>query len=217
MQTTKPNFDKTTNFDFVYFLSKIAEIEAGKRDSIPEKTIKIWFNEVRRRNWSKETLDERCIAVLSKKIYGSVQFNDFIEAEECYTRAEVKDEARRMIAYRIQEAKNYPENVELSENQKINLALRASDEVVYEQRMRRNQLLNEYFEQKKEELRMKLKEKREVLNGLSLEQRAKLSSMLEREGIIQPGIESTFLIHHTADFVDKIPDEILEQITKVSK
>jgi len=64
---------------------------------------------------------------------------------------------------------------------------------------------------------MKLREKREVLNGLSLEQRTKLSNLLEKQGIIQPGIESTFLIHHTADFVDKIPDEILEQITKEIK
>lgn len=61
----------------------------------------MWYEEMVRRGWSDKYFAERYMAVLdSKKIYGALKFNDFIDAERLYTRAEAMKMANEIIEQR---------------------------------------------------------------------------------------------------------------------
>jgi len=140
---------QTTDLTFEYFAKKIAESEAAKRDSIPASTVNIWFIETVRRNWDKETLDERCIALMSKKVFGAVQFDDLLEAQRSFTYAEIRCEAERLINYRIAEVKRYKGLPGLTDEEKKNVQLAAWKEIDAQKRIHKSNLLAETFEEEK--------------------------------------------------------------------
>lgn len=80
-----------------YFLAKMAELEAQKRDNIPETTQEVWFRTFKNRNWNKAKFDIQFQKVLSKSSFGAVKIDDFFVEDQTYTMSEVE----RMIELRI--------------------------------------------------------------------------------------------------------------------
>ncbi|OGU84383.1 MAG: hypothetical protein A2W11_03755 [Ignavibacteria bacterium RBG_16_35_7] len=80
-----------------YFLVKMAELEAQKRDNIPETTQEVWYRTFKNRNWDKTKFDIQFQKVLSKPSYGAVKIDEFFVEDQAYTMPEVE----RMIELRI--------------------------------------------------------------------------------------------------------------------
>jgi hypothetical protein len=199
-----------TDLTFEYFSLKIAQVETAKRDSIPPTTVRSWFIEAVNRSWDKRILDQRCRAVLSKKYFGAVQFDDLLEAEETYTYEEIRIEAERLINYRINEVKYFEHMPNaLTEDQLKSVLLMAWREVQTEMRLNQSRLIDEAKENEKEKFRMQLKEKKVRLNKMSLPERIKIVSVLEERKIIQPGFESNVVLHNLGDYCNLVPDELV--------
>lgn len=81
-----------------YFLAKMAELEAQKRDNIPETTQEVWFRTFKNRNWDKTKFDIQFEKVLNKPSYGAVKIDEFFSEDHTYTLTEVE----RMIQIRIE-------------------------------------------------------------------------------------------------------------------
>lgn len=75
----------------------MAELEAQKRDSIPETTQEVWYRTLKNRNWDKVKFDAQFQKVLNKPSYGAVKIDEFFTEDQTYTLPEVE----RMIEGRI--------------------------------------------------------------------------------------------------------------------
>ena len=196
--------------DFEYFHLKISEVESAKRDSIPKETQRVWFIEAVRRNWDKRTLDLRCVAILSSKVFGAVQFNDLLEAEEVYTKDEIRNEAERIINYQINTVKNFRGfKTELTPDEMKSVHLMAYKEIQLEMKINQSDLVEKAIEKEKERIRMELSKKREHLNKLSLEEKTKLVNELEKRSIITGGFESNVILHNIGEYCNLIPDDLV--------
>jgi hypothetical protein len=197
--------------DFEYFHLKISEVESAKRDSIPKETQRVWFIEAVERNWDRRTLDLRCRAVLSSKVFGAVQFNDLLEAEEVYTKEEIRNEAERIINYRINEVKRFKEfKRELTEQETESVALMAWKEIQVEMRINQSNLISEAKEKEKERIKMELSKKRKHLENLPLAEKTKIVNELEKRQIITGGFESSVILHNLGDYCNLIPDDLIK-------
>lgn len=83
-------------------------LEAAKRDSIPEETIKVWFGIAKEMNWSESDLDKKMGMILKRKSFGNdtVRIDDFFTDEKTYTESEVKLFINRKIVSMIKIAEN---------------------------------------------------------------------------------------------------------------
>ena len=70
-----------TNLHYQYYLGKIAELEAARRDKIPPETIRIWYMDFLRRGWNQSMFDHRFNAVKGMRTYGPLALTDWINAE----------------------------------------------------------------------------------------------------------------------------------------
>lgn len=80
---------QTDPLNWDYFVLKIAELEAKKRDSIPVEVIHSWFNDFTARGWTKTIFDKQFQIVLDNRSFGAVKIDEFFQNIKPYTQEEI--------------------------------------------------------------------------------------------------------------------------------
>lgn len=129
------NWNKT-DLTWEYCIKLFMNLEAGKREKIPQETARVWFIEFIKRGWTKKMLQTRYEALMSQKIYGidKLDFADWVNAVPVYGQDEVWILVRNEIDKKIQRG-NFLKNqkIELTEDDKkaVELALTKEIELGY--------------------------------------------------------------------------------------
>lgn len=200
-----------TDLTFEYFHLKISEVESAKRDNFPKETQKIWFIEAVERNWDKKTLDSRCRAVLSKTMFGAVQFSDLLDAAEVYTKDEIRNEVERVIENRIWGVRKFKEfKTELTPEELKSVHLMAYKELQLEMKINQSDLMEKELEKEKERIKMELSAKKKYLEGLPLAEKTRLVNEMIKREIITGGFESNVILHNLGDYCNLIPDDLIK-------
>jgi hypothetical protein len=75
----------------------MAELEAQKRDNIPDTTQEVWFRLLKQQGWGKRKFDEQFQKVLTNPSYGAVKIDEFFNEKTSYSPEEVS----RIVEQRI--------------------------------------------------------------------------------------------------------------------
>jgi uncharacterized protein YaaR (DUF327 family) len=75
----------------------MAELEAQKRDNIPDTTQEVWYRTFKNRGWDKIKFDTQFQKVLNNPSYGAVKIDEFFTEQQIYTDVQVG----KMIESRI--------------------------------------------------------------------------------------------------------------------
>jgi len=87
-----------TDLTYDFCLKLFVQLEAAKRDDIPETTMRQWFLEFVRLNWTEKMVETRYKALIKAKKYGAIDFNDWVESVEVFG----LDEVNLMVKQRIE-------------------------------------------------------------------------------------------------------------------
>ncbi len=71
------------------FTKGMAYLEAAKQETFSGETLRVWYNEMLRLGWSDDMFRERVFSVLRSTTFGKVKFDDFVNVEALYTKADV--------------------------------------------------------------------------------------------------------------------------------
>lgn len=116
-----------TDLEFRYVWQNILQIQALRRDKIPDETIWAWFREFLRLGWKQADFDRALQNVKSAKIYGAIDFRNFLEAEPLYTAAEVELKVRERVNQTIRRGEHILKNAKLEINIKGSLETTEND------------------------------------------------------------------------------------------
>lgn len=75
----------------------ILQLQALRRDNIPKETLWSWYREFLRLGWQKKDFDKAIERVKGAKIYGAIDFYQFLDAEKTFTETEVELMLKRRI------------------------------------------------------------------------------------------------------------------------
>lgn len=133
IQANTPHLVKHKILNRGVFDVQIARLEAAKNDNYSPHTISVWYDEMIIRGWTDEIFITRVKAVLETKQFGSIRFDDFINALKLYTEEDVQIKVQQEIEAlrkRIAEAKTKSINEKV-----IDEELLESEHHIYAQRL----------------------------------------------------------------------------------
>ena len=125
-----------SDLTFEFCVKLFMNVEAAKREKIPQETARVWFIEFIKRGWNKAMLMERYNALLSTKIYGieKLEFADWVNAVQVYAVDEVNNMVKNKIESIIAKGKYLKDKkIELTaeEKQAVDLAVAKEIELGY--------------------------------------------------------------------------------------
>lgn len=141
-----------TDLTFEYCIKLYMNIEAGKREKIPQETGRIWFIEFVKRGWTKRMLQTRYEALISTKIFGveKLDFADWVNAVPVMGMDEVNLLVKQRIDAIIQRGK-YLKDKEVvlteADKQAVDLVLAKEMELGYYNK--KNEALETYQQERK--------------------------------------------------------------------
>ena len=162
---------QSTDLEYSYCLKLFLQIEAAKRDDIPEATMRQWFLEFIRMKWTKEMVKNRYDALIRNPKYGAVDVSDWVNAVQTFAEDEVRVMVKQRIEKIIQRGKyllaNKDKFLTLTDEDKKAIDVGIAKEVEFELRNEKFRLIDEYRAGRKEELK-KIKDQ-EINNKLKKE------------------------------------------------
>jgi len=214
-----------TDIDYRFCMDLFAKLEAAKRDNFPKETMRIWFIEFLKRGWNKRMVIERYEALLGTKIYGTekIDFADWVNAVPVYAQDEVNLMVERKINARIQKGmvflnkilpkinKLFQPAIELSEEDKKNIAIAALEKVKSECEAERFRMIDDEIEKQKKHHREVILVKREKIKSYSQETKRNLLERLIADGILKIGneYEYTLALSYLEFYAEQIPEDYL--------
>ncbi len=99
----------------------MAELEAHKRDNIPDTTQEVWFREFKRRDWNKIKFDAQFQKVLNNPSFGAVKIDEFFNEETTYSSEEVAKMTETRINNMIRQGEKILQDKEIDHEQYLNL------------------------------------------------------------------------------------------------
>ena len=112
LQKNKPRLDwlpvqfeeqyRETDLDYLFCLRLFGQLEAAKRDNIPEVTMRQWFLEFIRLGWTKSMVEKQYRALIKTPKYGAIDFSEWITSTEVFTRDETNLKVVQQISSMIQ-------------------------------------------------------------------------------------------------------------------
>jgi hypothetical protein len=176
-----------TDLTYSFCLKLFMQLEAGKRDSLPQDTVRSWFITFLERGWTKAIVYQRYMAVKSSKKYGAVSIDDWFEAEETFTREEINIHVNRRINDLIKEGQKIlweiqecPEKLLNIDYEKVRMA--ASEQVKFHLQNKRYEVIEQYEERVKEEYRESIRQARLEMREKTFEEKLKIIDLLIEYG-----------------------------------
>lgn len=138
-----------------YFVKKMAELQAQKRDDIPKETMVVWFKTFTAKEWTKEKFDKQFEKVLANPSYGAVKIDEFFNEEIYYTQEQLRKEIESKVDSIIRKGNKILAGSQIELNileptidmdaVKLSIAKRISVYYGDEQRNRFNEIIDEIY------------------------------------------------------------------------
>jgi hypothetical protein len=192
--------------DRLVFDKGMAYLEAARQENFSKETLIVWFTEMRRRGWDNDSFRKRILSVLTNKPFGATKFDEFINAEEIFTREEINLFVNKKINQRKEEYELLAKKV-LNEEE---LAKKGLIEVQWWWENR----LKDQLEKHVERIESKCKKLRAQFYKLSEQGKIDLWSKAVEKGIVKDGDKFAHLV--LPMLVPQMIEEFEEQIKKES-
>lgn len=203
-----------TDLAYSFCLPHIANLEAAKRDKIPEETLRVWFMEFIRMGWTKAKFLTRLNALMTWKTYGAVSITDWTDATEMFTREQMNLEIERIINNKIKEAEMLKAGgVLLTPEQETYIRLLAAKKFLSDRDTERREKIEEGIQRETERLTKALNAKKLFIANMDISDKMKLLDALINDGVIKcekQGFEYGAILHSLESWADKIDKKYLE-------
>jgi uncharacterized protein (DUF433 family) len=99
-----------SDLEFTFVSAEIIKLQAIRRDKVPTETLISWYQEFLRMGWTKKDFLKAVEGVKRSKIYGAIDFTNFLEAEKFYTEKEVEIIIQKHLESEIKKGEKYLED-----------------------------------------------------------------------------------------------------------
>jgi hypothetical protein len=147
----------STDLEYSFCVELFGQLEAAKRDDIPETTMRQWFIEFIKAGWTKEMVKQRYEGVLRSPKYGAIDFHEWVTAVPVYSEDETRLIIKQKIDAIIQRGKyllaNKEKFMDLTDADKQAIDVALCKEVEFEIRNEKLDLIDEYKIIRKKQLK----------------------------------------------------------------
>lgn len=208
-----------TDLTYSYFLKEILELQAIRRDNIPQETLRMWFREFIRLGWTSHKFKDSVEAVKRTKIYGAIDFTSFLESEKLLNNFEVEWSIKDRIKEEFEKlSKEAEQKILLLSKDNLNIDDKAiqyavKKEMLWKLERDRRELFGRKMEEQRELWKQEIKKRKLYLKGLPQEERKRLIREYVNIDKLTPFEIKTMAIH-IEYWLDKFPESYFEKINE---
>jgi hypothetical protein len=197
--------------EFLVLMGKLGQF---RRDEIPVETIKLWYIEIIRLGWTRDSLIKKINGMKNVKVYAKLDWTNFMEGEKLYTATEFEAEMKRRVLFAKSEMKRKEENSEGYRLTPEMMLAVMEDEITRlntEMYEKRDQLI----EEEKIRFKAKAKERKIQLNAFTIQQKMYIIEQLKSDDIlkVETQAEYRFFIENMGVIWHLIPDTLFEAVS----
>jgi len=205
-----------TDLSYTYVHIKCRELGALKMINIDPATIKAWYIEFIRLGWSKQLFDERFENLKRSKIFGSIDFYNWIaDGTSVYGEFEIQRLVSEKVNSLILKGRKLRQMLkrgyDLTEDEKRIARLDAYNELKSEWDRQRAQAFETYKNILKKKRRDKITQRKQAIMLMKDEMKANLVKKCFDEKIFE-GMPAEYYQKYLVEYADLIPDNLIKEV-----
>jgi hypothetical protein len=206
---------ETSDLGFAYVLVRCRELGALKMIDIGEVTVRAWYVEFLRQEWTKKYFDERMEVVKRSKYFGGIDIAQWLNEElAVFTLNDLQILVKEEVERIQQTGRRFKTLMEAGVKLTPYETQLAELEVTREMKLLYQNIRREVFENYKAELKAKLRgqlnSKREIIYKMAEEERKELINRCVATGIMDD-LHPDHYLKYLTDYADLIPDDLIKK------